>query len=69
MPSGTVKFFDDTRGFGFIQPDDGTRDIFVHHSAIQMDGRRTLVEGQSVTFDEGQGDGRGPLAMNVRVIG
>ena len=51
MASGTVKFFDATRGFGFIQPDDGAKDVFVHKSAVVNAGMRTLTEGQRVTFD------------------
>lgn len=62
---GTVKWFNDTRGFGFITPSDGSPDIFVHHSDIQGEGRKTLKEGEQVEFETVQGD-RGPKATNVR---
>jgi CspA family cold shock protein len=51
MATGTVKFFDATRGFGFIQPEDGSKDVFVHKSAVEAAGMRTLTEGQRVSFD------------------
>jgi CspA family cold shock protein len=51
MPSGTVKFFNTQKGFGFIQPDDGSKDVFVHISAVERAGMRTLMEGQKVTFE------------------
>ncbi len=51
MSSGTVKWFNSTKGFGFIQPDDGTTDVFVHISAVERAGLRSLVEGQKVTYD------------------
>ncbi len=51
MATGTVKFFNTTKGFGFIQPSDGSRDVFVHISAVERAGMRTLVEGQKVSFD------------------
>lgn len=51
MTTGTVKFFNATKGFGFIQPDDGAPDVFVHISAVERAGMRTLVEGQKVSFD------------------
>ncbi|WP_018238354.1 cold-shock protein [Ensifer sp. BR816] len=51
MSSGTVKWFNSTKGFGFIQPDDGTTDVFVHISAVERAGMRSLVEGQKVTYD------------------
>jgi CspA family cold shock protein len=51
MNSGTVKFFNSTKGFGFIQPDDGSTDVFVHVSAVERAGLRSLVEGQKVTYD------------------
>lgn len=51
MATGTVKFFNETKGFGFIQPDDGSTDVFVHISAVERAGMRTLVEGQKVSFD------------------
>jgi cold shock protein len=51
MPTGTVKFFNTQKGFGFIQPSDGSKDVFVHISAVEKAGMRTLNEGQKVTFD------------------
>jgi cold shock protein len=51
MAIGTVKFFNTTKGFGFIQPEDGATDVFVHISAVERAGMRTLVEGQKVSFD------------------
>lgn len=66
MTTGTVKWFNDSKGFGFISPSDGGKDIFVHFSAIQGDGFRTLAEGQSVTFEVEQGP-KGPQAANVTV--
>lgn len=62
--TGTVKWFNDDKGFGFITRDDGEKDVFVHHSAIQGDGFRTLAEGQKVEFDVVQGQ-KGPAAENV----
>ena len=51
MATGTVKFFNTQKGFGFIQPSDGSRDVFVHISAVERSGMKTLVEGQRVTYD------------------
>ena len=51
MPQGTVKFFNDQKGFGFIQPDDGGKDVFVHISAVERAGMRALNEGQKIAFD------------------
>ena len=65
MPTGTVKWFNDEKGFGFITPDEGGKDLFVHHSGIQMDGYRSLEEGAHVSYDEEQGD-KGPKAVNVQ---
>jgi CspA family cold shock protein len=62
--TGLVKWFNDQKGFGFITPDGGERDCFVHHSAIQMEGFRTLAEGDRVEFEIVQGD-KGPAAQNV----
>jgi CspA family cold shock protein len=62
--TGQVKWFNDQKGFGFITPDGGERDCFVHHSAIQMQGFRTLAEGDRVEFEIVQGD-KGPAAQNV----
>lgn len=64
MATGTVKWFDDAKGFGFIAPDDGSKDVFVHHSAIQGSGFKSLAEGQKVSFDVEQGQ-KGPAAANV----
>jgi cold shock protein len=64
MATGTVKWFNESKGFGFIAPSDGGNDVFVHFSAIQSDGFRTLKEGQSVTFDVENGP-KGPQASNV----
>jgi cold shock protein len=61
---GTVKWFNDQKGFGFITPEDGSKDCFVHHSAIQSQGFRTLSEGDKVEFDVTQGQ-KGPAAENV----
>ena len=67
MAIGTVKWFSDEKGFGFITPEDGGKDLFVHFSAIQGDGFRTLAEGAKVSYDAEQGP-KGPNASNVRTI-
>ncbi|HIP79513.1 MAG TPA: cold-shock protein [Kiloniellaceae bacterium] len=65
MITGTVKFFNTTKGFGFIAPEDGSKDVFVHISAVERSGMGPLVEGQKVTF-EVQPDARGPKAVNIQ---
>lgn len=65
MIKGTVKFFNATRGYGFISPEDGSKDIFVHISAVEAAGLRSLNEGQKVQFDI-QPDARGPKAVNLQ---
>jgi CspA family cold shock protein len=67
MTQGTVKWFNSEKGFGFIAPEDGTADVFVHYSAIASDGYRSLDENQKVEFDVTQGQ-KGPQAENVRPI-
>jgi CspA family cold shock protein len=67
MATGVVKWFSDEKGFGFITPDDGGKDAFVHFSAISGDGFRTLAQGAKVSYDLGEGP-KGPQASNVRVI-
>jgi cold shock protein len=67
MPTGTVKWFSDDKGFGFITPDDGSKDLFVHHSAINGEGYRSLAEGAKVTYDSESGD-KGPRAVNVSPV-
>lgn len=64
MPTGSVKWFSDEKGYGFITPDDGGRDLFVHHSNIDIDGYRSLSEGAKVSYEEEAGP-KGPKAINV----
>ena len=64
MPTGTVKWFSDEKGFGFITPDEGSHDLFVHHSAITAEGYRSLAEGAMVSYEEEEGP-KGPKAINV----
>jgi CspA family cold shock protein len=64
MPMGRVKWFNDKKGYGFIEPDGGGEDIFVHHTSIMSDGFRTLAEGQAVTFEVVKGP-KGQQATNV----
>ena len=64
VKEGTVKWFNDKKGFGFIAPNEGDKDLFVHMNEIQMDGYKTLKEGQKVDFEEGSSD-KGPCATNV----
>ena len=65
--TGTVKWFNDDKGFGFITPENGSKDLFVHHSAIQGSGFKSLTEGDRVEFDAVQGQ-KGPAAENVSKI-
>jgi cold shock protein len=67
MTAGTVKWFNATKGFGFIAPDGGGKDVFVHHSAIEGSGYRELTEGQRVEFESEQG-AKGPQASQVRSV-
>lgn len=68
MITGTVKFYNDTKGFGFIQPDDGGKDVFVHATALERAGIRGLVEGQKVSFDTAEDRRSGKMAVgNLQV--
>ena len=67
MSKGTVKWFNADKGFGFITPDEGSADLFVHHSEIKSDGYATLADGQVVEFDVGEGQ-KGPCAKNVTPV-
>lgn len=67
MASGTVKWFNDEKGYGFITPDDGGNDLFIHHSNIQMTGFKTLKDGQRVQYEAAQGK-KGPEATNVTAL-
>ncbi len=67
MPIGTVKWFNDAKGFGFIEPDGGGADVFAHFSTIRMDGFRTLKQGSKVSFDVVQGP-KGQLAQNISAL-
>ena len=67
MATGTVKWFNDQKGYGFIQPDEGGKDLFVHHSAINGQGFKTLPEGAKVSFEAREGQ-KGPEAINVAVV-
>ena len=68
-PNGTVKFFNVEKGYGFIKPDDGGRDIFVHISAVERIGMATLNEGQRITFEiEPDKKGKGPKAVDLKLI-
>jgi CspA family cold shock protein len=66
MPTGTVKWFSDEKGFGFITPDDGSKDVFVHQTAIVGEGFRSLSEGAKVTYETESSD-KGPKAANVQL--
>jgi CspA family cold shock protein len=67
MATGTVKWFSDDKGFGFITPDEAGKDLFVHHSAIVGDGYKSLAEGAKVSYDE-ESDAKGPRAVNVQQL-
>jgi cold shock protein len=67
MSEGRVKWFNESKGFGFIEVDGQDKDVFIHHSAIEMQGFRTLTEGQRVSFDIEQGQ-KGPSAVNVKAL-
>jgi cold shock protein len=67
MATGTVKWFSDDKGFGFISPDDQTKDLFVHHTGIAGDGYRSLAEGAKVSYNAEAGD-KGPKAVNVQLV-
>ncbi len=67
MALGTVKWFNDSKGYGFITPNDGSRDLFVHHSSVKVEGFRSLQEGAQVEYDAVEGP-KGPQAENVRPL-
>jgi len=67
METGTVKWFNDSKGYGFISPDDGAKDLFVHHSSIAGEGFKTLVEGSKVSYESREGQ-KGPEAIQVQPV-
>ena len=68
LATGTVKWFNDAKGYGFITPDAGGKDVFVHFSAIEGDGFKSLAEGAKVEYEQAEGQ-KGPEARNVQVVG
>jgi CspA family cold shock protein len=68
MSTGTVKFFNSTKGFGFIQPDDGSKDVFVHISAVERAGLGTLSENQKISFDLEKGNNGKTSAVNLKAV-
>ena len=68
MSTGTVKFFNTTKGFGFIQPDDGSKDVFVHISAVERAGLGTLSENQKISFDLEKGNNGKTSAVNLKTV-
>ena len=68
MPTGTVKFFNTSKGFGFIRPDDGSKDVFVHISAVERSGLGTLTENQKVSFEVQQGQNGKSSAVNLKAV-
>jgi CspA family cold shock protein len=68
MATGTVKWFNDAKGYGFITPDEGGKDVFVHFSSINSEGHKTLAEGAKVEFEQAEGQ-KGPEAKNVQPVG
>jgi CspA family cold shock protein len=68
MATGTVKWFNDAKGYGFITPDEGGKDVFVHFSSISSEGHKTLAEGAKVEFEQAEGQ-KGPEAKNVQTVG
>ena len=67
MATGTVKWFNDAKGFGFITPDDGGKELFAHHTSIRMEGHRSLQEAQKVSYEAQDGD-KGPRAANIALV-
>lgn len=67
MATGTVKWFNDSKGFGFITPDEGGKDLFAHHTSIRMDGYKSLKEAQKVSFEVVDGQ-KGPAATNIQLL-
>jgi CspA family cold shock protein len=68
MPTGTVKFFNTAKGFGFIRPDDGSKDVFVHISAVERSGLPTLTENQKVSFEIREGQNGKSSAVNLKAV-